>query len=61
MLSSPVNSFDQELSNAVMQMSISDDAITMNGRQTWLPLETILDAYIDMVDRMQDFGPRTRF
>jgi hypothetical protein len=42
---------DQDYYGMAMQhMSIHDTSITMNGRQTWLPLETILDGFIDMID-----------
>jgi hypothetical protein len=28
-----------------------DTGITMNGRQSWLPLECILDGFLDMTDQ----------
>jgi hypothetical protein len=46
-----LNSFDQIKMLAIIQPTIDDEGVTMNGRQQWLPLETILDAYIDMIDR----------
>ncbi|KAF2627858.1 hypothetical protein BU25DRAFT_392248 [Macroventuria anomochaeta] len=42
---------DQDYGMAMQHMSIRDTSITMNGRQTWLPLETILDGFIDMIDQ----------
>lgn len=33
-----------------MQTSIHDFFTTQNGRQTWLPLETVLTAWLDMAD-----------
>jgi hypothetical protein len=46
-----LNSFDQVKMLAIIQPTIVDEAVTMNGRQQWLLLETILDAYIDMIDK----------
>ncbi|KAH0250519.1 hypothetical protein KCV00_g1, partial [Aureobasidium melanogenum] len=42
--------FDQKTNKAIMQMSIHDASITLNGRTPWLPLEVILSAWLDMVD-----------
>jgi hypothetical protein len=42
---------DQETGTAMQHMSIDDTSITMNGRQIWLPLETILDGFVDMIDQ----------
>jgi hypothetical protein len=35
---------------AIVQPTIEDSDVTMNGRQSWQPLEHILDAYIDMIE-----------
>ncbi|KAK4063896.1 hypothetical protein Trihar35433_8604 [Trichoderma harzianum] len=43
--------FDQQTSMAMQHMSIHDTGITMNGRQIWLPLELILEAFLDMIDQ----------
>ncbi|QYS99747.1 hypothetical protein H0G86_006866 [Trichoderma simmonsii] len=43
--------FDQQTSTAMQHMSIQDTNITMNGRQIWLPLELILEAFLDMIDQ----------
>ncbi|KAL7935631.1 hypothetical protein V8C35DRAFT_297840 [Trichoderma chlorosporum] len=43
--------FDQQTSTAMQHMSIHDTSITMNGRQIWLPLELILEAFLDMMDQ----------
>ncbi|CAN9081552.1 unnamed protein product [Alternaria sp. RS040] len=42
---------DQDQLTAMQHMSIHDTDITMNSRQVWLPLEMILDDFIDMVDQ----------
>jgi hypothetical protein len=42
---------DQDEYTAMQHMSIRDSEITMNGRQLWLPLEMILDGFIDMIDQ----------
>ncbi|KAF7518591.1 hypothetical protein G7054_g13402 [Neopestalotiopsis clavispora] len=42
--------YDQVKHKAIMQMSIHDRDIAMNGRQEWLPLEVILTAWLDMID-----------
>jgi hypothetical protein len=42
---------DQDDGLAMQHMSIAHTGITKNGRQTWLPLETILDGFIDMIDQ----------
>lgn len=42
---------DQHEGTAMQHMSMSDTDITMNGRQMWLPLETILDGLVDMIDQ----------
>ncbi|THW47914.1 hypothetical protein D6D21_03171 [Aureobasidium pullulans] len=42
--------FDQKTNRAIMQMSIHDASITLNGRTPWFPLEVILSAWLDMVD-----------
>lgn len=41
---------DQDEGTAMQHMSIHDTDITMNGRQMWLPLEMILDGFVDMID-----------
>ncbi|KAF2672540.1 hypothetical protein BT63DRAFT_369504 [Microthyrium microscopicum] len=43
--------FDQVKNLAIIQPTIEDEGTTSNGRQKWLPLEVILDAYIDMIDK----------
>ncbi|RFU75005.1 hypothetical protein TARUN_7236 [Trichoderma arundinaceum] len=43
--------FDQQTSTAMQHMSIHDTDVTMNGRQVWLPLELILEAFMDMIDQ----------
>jgi hypothetical protein len=43
--------FDQDTATAIQHMSLDDAWITMNGRQIWLPLESILDCFIDMIDQ----------
>ncbi|PTB61630.1 hypothetical protein BBK36DRAFT_1131311 [Trichoderma citrinoviride] len=43
--------FDQDTSTAMQHMSIHDTSVTMNGRQEWLPLELILEAFLDMMDQ----------
>ncbi|KAL7941916.1 hypothetical protein V8C42DRAFT_333071 [Trichoderma barbatum] len=43
--------FDHQTSTAMQHMSIHDTSITMNGRQMWLPLELILEAFLDMLDQ----------
>ncbi|PTB72909.1 hypothetical protein M440DRAFT_1384314 [Trichoderma longibrachiatum ATCC 18648] len=43
--------FDQQSSTAMQHISIHDTSVTMNGRQVWLPLELILDAFLDMMDQ----------
>ncbi|CAD0096051.1 unnamed protein product [Aureobasidium mustum] len=42
---------NQEDGTAMQHMSIHDTDVTMNGRQTWLPLEIILDGLIDMIEQ----------
>ena len=42
---------DQDGGTAVQHMSMRDTEITMNGRQMWLPLEMILDGFVDMIDQ----------
>lgn len=42
---------DQVNGTAMQHMSIHDSDVTMNGRQSWLPLEFILDGLVDMVDQ----------
>lgn len=42
--------FDQRENKAVMQMSIHDTDITLNGRKPWCPLEMTLSAWLDKVD-----------
>ena len=42
--------FDQWENKAVMQMSIHDTDITLNGRTPWFPLEVTLSAWLDMID-----------
>ncbi|EEA26446.1 hypothetical protein TMatcc_005283 [Talaromyces marneffei ATCC 18224] len=43
--------FDQQTFTAMQHISIHDTDITMNGRQTWLPLEIILECFLDMIDQ----------
>ncbi|KAH0495710.1 hypothetical protein TgHK011_009243 [Trichoderma gracile] len=43
--------FDQDMSTAMQHISIHDTGVTMNGRQVWLPLELVLEAFLDMMDR----------
>lgn len=42
--------FDQKENKAVMQMSIHDTDVTLNGRTPWFPLEVTLSAWLDMID-----------
>lgn len=42
--------FDQKANRAIMQMSIHDASITLNGRTPWFPLEVVLSAWLEMVD-----------
>jgi hypothetical protein len=42
---------DQDEYTAMQHMSIHHTDITMNSRQLWLPLEMILDGFIDMIDQ----------
>ncbi|GAB7353348.1 hypothetical protein MBLNU459_g3833t1 [Dothideomycetes sp. NU459] len=42
--------FDMKTSTAIMQMSIHDADITLNGRIPWYPLEVVLSSWLDMVD-----------
>ncbi|KAK9769507.1 putative Sulfatase N-terminal domain-containing protein [Seiridium cardinale] len=42
--------YDQVNHKAIMQTSIFDAEVTQNGRQTWLSLEEILTAWLDMID-----------
>ncbi|ETS74764.1 hypothetical protein PFICI_13248 [Pestalotiopsis fici W106-1] len=42
--------YDQREHKAIMQMSIHDRDVAMNGRQEWLPLEVILTGWLDMLD-----------
>ena len=42
---------NQSEATAMQHMSICDTEITMNGRQMWLPLEMILDGFVDMIDQ----------
>jgi hypothetical protein len=41
----------QDEGTAIQHMSMRDAEITMNGRQMWLPLEMILDGFVDMNDQ----------
>lgn len=43
--------FDQQTSTAIQHISIGDTSTAMNGRQIWLPLELILDGFLDMIDQ----------
>ncbi|RFU29628.1 hypothetical protein B7463_g6712, partial [Scytalidium lignicola] len=43
--------FDQQTSTAMQHISIHDTSATMNGRQIWLPLELILEGFLDMMDQ----------
>ncbi|UKZ75809.1 hypothetical protein TrVFT333_003503 [Trichoderma virens FT-333] len=43
--------FDQQTSTAMQHISIHDTSVTMNGRQIWLPLELILEAFLNMIDQ----------
>lgn len=42
--------FDMKTNKAIMQMSIHDTDITLNGRVQWQPLEVVLSARLDMID-----------
>lgn len=42
---------DQDEFTSMQHISIHDADITMNSRQMWLPLEMILDGFIDMIDQ----------
>ncbi|KAF2008422.1 hypothetical protein BU24DRAFT_403009 [Aaosphaeria arxii CBS 175.79] len=42
---------DQDEFTAMQHMSMRDTEITMNGRQMWLPLEMVLDGFVDMIDQ----------
>jgi hypothetical protein len=42
--------FDQKENKAVMQISIHDTDITLNGRTPWFPLEVTLSAWLDMMN-----------
>jgi hypothetical protein len=42
---------DQQHGTAMQHMSIHDTDITMNGRQSWLPLDHILDGFVEMIDQ----------
>lgn len=42
---------DQDEGTAMQHMSVRDTEITMNGRQMWLPLEIVLDGFVDMIDQ----------
>jgi hypothetical protein len=42
--------FDQWENKVVIQMSIHDTDITLNGRTPWFPLEVTLSAWLDMID-----------
>lgn len=42
---------DQDGGTAMQHMSVHDTEITMNGRQTWLPLEIILDGLVDLIEQ----------
>ncbi|KZZ92173.1 hypothetical protein AAL_06383 [Moelleriella libera RCEF 2490] len=42
---------DQQTSMAMQHISINDTSATMNGRQVWLPLELILEGFLDMMDQ----------
>jgi hypothetical protein len=44
-------SFDQVTSTAIMCVAIPDSSIILNGRTTWYPLETILEAWLDMIHK----------
>ncbi|GFP59295.1 hypothetical protein TASIC1_0012029800 [Trichoderma asperellum] len=43
--------FDQQTFTAIQHISIHDTSVTMNGRQIWLPLELILEGFLDMIDQ----------
>ncbi|KAH8807189.1 hypothetical protein F5884DRAFT_788728 [Xylogone sp. PMI_703] len=53
--------FDQEGHDAILQMSIMDSLVTINGRQSWHPLETILSIWISMIhpSKFQAVPPET--
>jgi hypothetical protein len=36
---------------ALIQPTIEDESVTMNGRQKWLSLEEVLEAYIDIIEK----------
>jgi hypothetical protein len=42
---------DQGYGIAMQHISIAHTRIAMNRRQMWLPLETILDGFINMIDQ----------
>ncbi|RMZ85694.1 hypothetical protein DV736_g6557, partial [Chaetothyriales sp. CBS 134916] len=42
--------YDQETHRAIQLVSLDDGMIAQNGRQQWLPLEEILEAYLQMMD-----------
>jgi hypothetical protein len=41
--------YDQETNTAIIQMTVEDGFTTKNGRQPWYPLETVLEAWRDMI------------
>ncbi|KAL1846829.1 hypothetical protein Plec18170_008971 [Paecilomyces lecythidis] len=43
--------FDEQTFTAMQHISIHDTSVTMNGRQIWLPLELILEGFLDMIDQ----------
>lgn len=43
--------FDQQTSTAMQHISMHESSVTMNGRQRWLPLEVILEGFLDMIDQ----------
>lgn len=43
--------FDQQTFTAIQHISIHDTSVTMNGRQAWLPLELVLEGFLDMMDQ----------
>ncbi|KAF2472770.1 uncharacterized protein BDR25DRAFT_219499 [Lindgomyces ingoldianus] len=41
--------FDQNTDTAIIQMTVEDGSTIHNGRQLWYPLETVLEAWLDMI------------
>ncbi|ORY13821.1 hypothetical protein BCR34DRAFT_480356 [Clohesyomyces aquaticus] len=41
--------YDQQTNTAIIEMTVEDGSTTENGRQRWYPLETVLEAWRDMI------------